>query len=200
MLVKSITTTLPLLVSITLNNLYAAPFNIVIDNIPSRFSYSYVQLQANTDNTPKHGNTFGIGGSYNVIPHVNLLATYTTTDLNNSNKNINLFSIGVGYHIPIGLNTDVTTNIRYIDEEEARTSGDVTTSVSDSGASAGVGIRHLFSQFLEGNANLNFTHVHDSNAKTTLGLRYHYSNQLSGEVNYTIDDDDNVGASVRLSF
>jgi hypothetical protein len=200
---KSVTIASTLLASFIINALHIAnanPYNFSIANTPSRFSYTYMEATLSTDNTPNRGSSYGIGGSYNVLPNVNLLGSYTRTTVTNSDKLLNLFSIGAGYHLPVGPDTDLTANLLYLDEEESITSGAVTTSISDSGASGGVGVRHLFNRFLEGSVKLNFTHVHDSNAKTTLGMRYHYSNQLSGDINYTIDDDDNVAASVRWSF
>jgi len=203
MLIKSITiasTLLTTLIITTLHSANANPYSFSIANTPSRFSYTYMEGTLSTDNTPNRGNSYGIGGSYNVMPNINLLGGYTRTTVRDSEKLLNLFSIGVGYHLPVGPDTDLTANLLYLDEEESLTSGAVTTSISDSGASGGVGVRHLFNQFLEGSINLNFTHVHDSNAKTTLGMRYHYSNQLSGDINYSIDDHDNVAVSIRWSL
>ncbi len=203
MFIRSATITSTLLASLIINTFHAAnanPYNFSISNTPSRFSYTYMEGKLSTDNTPNRGSSYGIGGSYNVLPNVNLLGSYTRTTVSNSKKLLNLFGIGAGYHLPLGPDTDLTANLLYLNEDESITSGGVTTSISDSGASGGIGVRHLFNRFLEGSVNLNFTHVHDSNAKTDLGMRYHYSNQLSGEINYTIDDNDNVAASIRWSF
>lgn len=200
---KRLTITSILLVSLIANTLHAAsinPFNLSIVNTPSRFSYNYVEAKIATNSTPNLGNSYNIEGSYNIMPNVNLLGSYTRTTVDNSDKNLNLLGIGFGYHLPIGIDTDLTANLLYLDEEESITVGGVTTSISDSGASAGVGVRHLFNRFLEGNATVNFTHVHDSDAKTTLGMRYHYSNRLSSQLSYTIDDNDNVAASIRWSY
>jgi hypothetical protein len=77
-------------------------------------NYNYLDLDYEATNfTGIQGTGFGLEGSYDVVPNVNLLATYLSSGLNNG-VDITRYTVGVGYHKDLG-GWDGLVELRYVD-------------------------------------------------------------------------------------
>lgn len=170
------------------------------------FSYNYIEASVSKIDDDGVDNSYGISGSYDIAPNVNVLGSFDTArvdDIFNMKTDVNQTSLGIGYHTSVGENTDVTTNIRYVNYEGVVNSGNTSLVVDANGYGLGAGVRHMFSEQLEGNAAIDHTKIDDSNISDTsvsLGGRFHFNANTSAGMSYKSGDEDEVSGTLRMSF
>lgn len=170
----------------------------------AKFSYNFVEVSVAKVDIDGANNTYGIGGSYDINSNVNLLGAFTTTDagtIDGVDLDINSYQLGIGYHTPIAESTDAVANISYVNLELEGSLGNATASVDESGYGAGVGVRHMFSDQLEGDASVDYIDINDfSDTSVSVGGRFHFNETISAGLGYTSGDEDTVSGTLRMSF
>lgn len=169
------------------------------------FSYNYIEASVSKIDADgiDNDNTYGISGSYNIAPNVNLLGSADTTSIDtmfNMGIDVNRYALGIGYHTSVGEKTDVTTNIHYVNYEGVVSSGNTSIAVDANGYSLGAGVRHMFSEQLEGNASIDHTKIESADTSISLGGRFYFNANTSAGMNYTSGDEDEMSGTLRMSF
>ena len=165
------------------------------------FNYNYVEgAYEDIDRDGSDGDDFRVSGSYDISPHFNILAEYATGDFDNplggSSLDTDEFAIGVGYHTEIAPTTDFTANVRVVDQ-------DIETVVNDTGYGVGVGLRHMFTNNIEGDVNVDFVDVDNfDDTIFKVGARYHFNPVVSAGLAYStsVEDIDVISGNLRWSF
>jgi len=170
----------------------------ITSGVHAEFNYNYAEVQVAKSDANGVNTAYGIAGSYDVQPNINIFGSFATVDVDATSDDLNTIQLGVGYHTPIAPTTDATANIQYINTEVPS----LNSTRDESGVGLGVGIRHFFAEQIEGNASIDYSDVNDiTNTSLSLGGRYYFSDTLSAGVGYTVDDDvDVVSGSLRMKF
>jgi hypothetical protein len=165
------------------------------------FSYNYVEgAYESTDLDGPDADVFRLSGSYELTPNVNVIGEYAAGDIDNptggSDLDFEETAIGLGYHTGIAPKTDVTANIKYINQ-------DIDLVEDDNGYGVGVGVRHWLMDKVEVDADIDYVDVGDNeDTRLKLGARYHINESFSAGVGYSTSDNDVdvVSGNIRWNF
>ena len=189
-----------LIVSLTSVVLAGAVFNAQATD----FNYNYVEgAYENYDTENTDADVGKLSGSYAITPNLNIIGDYATGDIDNPSGGTDLdfekSSIGIEYHTPIAPTTDLTTNIKYINQDIGSADG----SVDNNGYGVGVGVRHQLTDKVEANANIDYSDFDNSDdTSLKVGARYHFNESISAGVAYSTsrEDEDIASTNIRWSF
>ncbi len=167
----------------------------------SDFSYNYIQgAYESVDLDGPDADVFKISGSYELTPNFNIIGEYATGDIDNplggSDLDLDEGAVGVAYHTAIASKTDFTANIKVINQN-TDLAGD------DTGYGLGVGIRHMLTNRVEVDANIDFIDVNDNeDTKLEVGARYYFNNAISTGLAYSTSSEnvDTVSGNIRWDF
>lgn len=166
--------------------------------VANNFSYTYAEAGILDFDG---GDGFVVGGSYAVKPDVFVIGSYSTGELDNvNNVDLSSLAVGVGYHMPLQNNTDGVIGIGYVKASaEAKINGR-TLDNDETGFVVRGGVRHMFTDQVEAEANLNHSTVGDSETYLSFGGRYHFNRQFSAGVSISTNDDDTMAIGGRMNF
>ncbi len=167
------------------------------------FNYNYIEgayESYDLDGTDVEADAGRISGSYELNPNLNIIGEYAKGDLENSaggsDLNFEESAIGIEYHTSIAPKTDLTSNIKYINQ-------DVDTVGDDDGYGIGVGVRHWLMDKVEVGANVDYIDIDDNDdTRLKVGARYHFNESISAGAGYSTSDEkeDVVSGNIRWSF
>ena len=170
-------------------------------------SYNYIEGGYSKYNIDEVDSAFTVGGSYGVTNNINIIGSYSTTDIKTDGTadiNMNQYEVGVGYHFPISDETDLTADVSYLSVEAEASQGGVTISGSESGYGVGVGVRHQLTDSIEAKARVSYADIKDnSEMALTVGGRYNINEALSAGVDLTTVTDEGpevITTSLRWNF
>ncbi|WP_158278923.1 porin [Leucothrix arctica] len=165
------------------------------------FSYNFVE--GAYDNYDFDGLDADIGRlsmSYDVASKLNIIGEYANGDIDNptggSSLDYEAFAIGLGYHTPVAPRTDVTANIKYINQ-------DIDSISDDDGYGVGIGLRHKLMGKVELDANIDYMDLDDNDdTRFGVGARYDINNKVSVGVDYSTssEDVDIISSNIRFNF
>ena len=155
----------------------------------NNFNYNYIEGGYSSFNQEGLDGAFDIGGSYDVADNINIIANFAKTDIEGAGieGDITDLEVGIGYHTPIADETDLTADLTYI-KAEAEVNH---VSEEDTGYGIGVGVRHKFSNEIEGKARI--SHKKFDEAKSTaltVGGLYNINEALSAGLDLTTETDE----------
>lgn len=165
------------------------------------FSYNYLEgAYESIDLDGPDADVFRLSGSYELTPELNVIGEYATGDVDNPAGGADLdfeeTAIGLGYHIGIAPLTDVTANVKLVNQ-------DIDLAGDDTGYSVGVGVRHWLMDKIEVDANIDYIDVDDNDdTRLKVGARYYINEAISGGVDYSTssEDVDAVSGNIRWNF
>ena len=144
-----------------------------------------------------------LSGSYELTPNLNIIGDYAAGNIDSSNNSADdseldfqNSAIGFEYHAPIAPKTDVTTNIKYINQ-------DIDTLDDDDGYGVGVGVRHKVTDKVELDANLDYYDIDNSDdTRLKVGARYYFNKSISAGIGYSAsqEDTDTISGNIRWGF
>ncbi len=186
-----------ILTSISVLSLLAAMASIQA----KEFSYTYIEgAYESTDLDGPDADIFRISGSYNVSPNFNIIGDYATGNVDNpsggSDLDFDEGSISVAYHAPVAQSTDLTANLKVVNR-------DTDVAGNDTGYGLGVGVRHMLSDRVEVDANVDFVDVQDvEDTALKLGARYYFNSAISAGLGYSTSSEniDVVSGNIRWDF
>ncbi len=145
------------------------------------------------------GDGLGIGGSFELGDSVFVFADYGTADFD-FGVDFNELGAGVGYHVPVGPQTDFVATLAYVRAEAESSSFG---SVDDSGIGASIGLRSMVTDTVELFGSINYADLDDSGDETSFaaGAWFNVTDNLALGVSAGVGDDTtSYGAGVRLYF
>jgi len=165
------------------------------------FSYDYIDgSYERYDLDGPDADIFRLSGSYELSSNYNIIAEYATGDIDNptggSDLDFDEGVIGLGYHTGISQATDLTVNVKVI-------SRDTDLAGDDTGYGLGVGVRHMLTDRIEVDGNIDFVDVNDNqDTAVKVGARYYFNEAISTGLSYSTssDDVDIVSAGIRWDF
>ncbi len=164
------------------------------------FNYNYIEGGfENYDLENIDANVGKLSGSYEITPKLNIVGEYAKGDLDNptggSDLDFEESAIGIEYHASIAPKTDVTTNIKYINQ-------DIDTVNDEDGYGVGVGVRHWLTDTVEVDANIDYSDVDSYDTELKVGARYHFNDDISVGAGYSTskEDVDVVSGNIRWNF
>ncbi len=165
------------------------------------FNYNYVEgAYENYDLDGTDADVGRLSGSYEITPNLNIIGEYATGDIDNtaggSDLDFEETAIGMEYHTSIAPKTDLTTNLKYINQDN-----DISN--SSDGYGVGVGVRHWLKDNIEVDANVDYKDVEDSDdTRLKVGARYYFNKTISAGVGYSTskEDVDVVSGNIRWNF
>ena len=165
------------------------------------FNYNYVEgAYEHYDLDGTDADAGKLLGSYEITPNLNIIGEYAAGNIDNPTDGSDLdfqdAAIGIEYHTPIASNTDVTTNIKYVNQN-------IDAGNDDDGYSAGVGVRHMLNDKVELDANIDYIDIDNSDdTSLKVGARYHINKSISAGVGYSTseEDVDIISTNIRWSF
>jgi len=167
----------------------------------ANFDYNYIEgAYESIDLDGPDADVFRLSGSYELTPHLNIIGEYATGDVDNptggSDLDFDEAVIGLGYHTGITGSTDLTANIKVINQ-------DIDLVGDDTGYGLGVGLRHKLADNVEVNANVDFVDVNDNeDTSLELGARYYFNKAYSAGLSYSTstEDVDVISGNIRWDF
>lgn len=178
-------------------------------------SYNYIEalyVSAELDDFDEDADGLAFNASGLITERVFLFGGYSEVDVDFEFMGADVEGESKTKHLGVGLigtmaeGTDVNATLSVIDNEIEGTGtfGPVSASENedDTGYGVGLGVRHLFTPYLEGGASLNYTDLHGtSSTNFSLSGRVHFTPALSIGGSYTFDSDgDGYVVGGRLSF
>ena len=165
------------------------------------FSYNYVEgAYESFDLDGTDADVARLSGSYELTPKLNIIAEYATGDIDNpaggSDLDFEETAIGLGYHTGIAPHTDVTANIKVVNQ-------DLDFAGDDTGYSVGVGVRHWLMDKVEVDANIDYIDVNDNDdTRLKVGARYYINEAISAGVGFSTSSEevDVVSGNIRWNF
>lgn len=165
------------------------------------FSYNYVEgAYESFDLDGTDADVARLSGSYELTPKFNIIAEYATGDIDNpaggSDLDFEETAIGLGYHTGIAPQTDVTANIKVVNQ-------DLDFAGDDTGYSVGVGVRHWLMDKVEVDANIDYIDVNDNDdTRLKVGARYYINEAISAGVGFSTSSEevDVVSGNIRWNF
>ena len=118
----------------------ALPFSA---SAAENLSYNYAEgnyQRSDTDAGKNEG--WGAKGSYGVLPNMHVFGDYSQRNVDNSNKNIDQWRLGVGYNVEIAPSTDFVARAAYNRAEQR-------DGLGFNGFSTEAGIRTAFGEHVE---------------------------------------------------
>ncbi len=190
-------TTISILALCSLTSAYADNFN-----------YNYVQGDYSFINDFDIDQGVKVSGSYDVAYNINILGSYFVSTSSDSkiadSVDLNVYTLGVGYHSDISDSTDVLAEIGLFNTSADVKKGAFTTSKDNSGYTLSLGVRHKLQEKLELNARFDHRNSSDVTDNTfTLGSRYYFKPDWSVGLDFNTGADDgseSITGSLRWSF
>lgn len=186
-----------LIYSLTSVVLAGAAFNAQAADFNYNFvegSYEHYDLDGTDADAGK------LAGSFEMTPNLNIIGEYAAGNIDNPTNGSDLDfqngAVGLEYHTPIAPKTDITTNIKYINQ-------DIDTGNDEDGYSAGVGVRHSLNDKVELDANIDYYDIDNSDdTRLKVGARYYINKSISAGLGYSTsrEDVDTVSTNIRWSF
>jgi opacity protein-like surface antigen len=165
------------------------------------FSYNFVEgsLQdIDINGTDSEAATFS--GSFDIAPNLNIIAGYRAEQISTpagfSDIDADTLTLGLGYHAPVGDNTDLTASLSAI-------SKDMDYVGDDTGFGVGVGIRHQINDAIEIGAKVDYVDIYDADDTTLeINSRFAVSDNVSLGLAYSTSQEevDTLSAGVRFEF
>lgn len=171
----------------------------------SEFNYNLLEVAVTPDAIDGADPTMSLSGSYNINQNFSVVGDYSRTTLAESNgielEFIN-FNFGAAYHQPVMYKTDMVADVRYVSTEIVISKGSRSASLGEgTGYTAGVGLRHQYTDQIEARTSLHYLSVEDAtDTAISVGGMYHFNNQFSAGVDYITGDFDGIRGSVRMNF
>ncbi len=165
------------------------------------FSYNYVEgAYESIDLDGPDADVFRLSGSYELTPVLNVIGEYATGDVDNpaggGDLDFEETAIGLGYHTGIAPQTDVTANVKLVNQ-------DIDLAGDDTGYSVGVGVRHWLMDKVEVDANIDYIDVDDNDdTRLKVGARYYINEAISAGVGFSTssEDVDVISGNIRWNF
>jgi hypothetical protein len=145
------------------------------------------------------GDGYGVGGSFELNENWFIAASYAKAEFD-FGVDLDQFSLGAGYHVPISDNADFYGMFSYVNAE-ASASG--FGSVDDDGYEAKIGLRGMIGERFELNGSLAYVDLGDGGDTTAFGAGalYNFSDVLAAGFSIDIDDDVTAyGIGIRVYF
>jgi len=141
------------------------------------FNYNSVTLsygQMQFDDLDVDGDSIGISGSFEVGEKFFLAAGYGKSDIGDNfiSADIDSWSAGVGYHMPMSDRFDLVTSLSY---EYVDISVDGFGSESDNGIGIGAGVRFAATEKFEIDGGVSYVDYSDGGDDTSFGLGFLYN-------------------------
>jgi len=167
----------------------------------SDFSYSYIEGSVESvDSDDPDADIYRISGSYNISPNFNIIADLATGDIDNpsgaNDIDLDEGSLGIAYHTPIAQSSDFTANLKAINRDSDLVE-------DDTGYGVGVGLRHMLSDRIEVDANVDFVDVQEvEDTALKVGARYYFNSAISAGLAYSTssEDIDVVSGNIRWDY
>lgn len=167
-------------------------------------SYSYIQAsyqEVDVDlggGLDADGDGFAVAGSVDINESWYVFADFSSAELEDV-IDVDLLSVGVGWHSAINDTTDWYASLAYVDAEVGAGGFG---SVSDSGFGLGLGLRGMVSPQMELTGSINYDdYGDDGQTSFGAGLWYTITGNLALGLNAEFGDDiTTYGAGIRLYF
>ena len=165
------------------------------------FNYNYVEgsLQ-DIDINGTDSEAATLSGSFDVAPNINIVAGYSAEQISTpagfSDIDVDTFKLGLGYHAPVGDNTDLTASVTAI-------SKDMDVVGDDTGYGVGVGLRHQINDAIELGARVEYVDIYDADDTTLeINSRFRVADGVSLGLAYSTsaEEVDTLSAGVRFDF
>ena len=165
------------------------------------FNYNYIEgVYENYDSDETDADVGRLYGSYELTQNLNIIGEYANgkhkRPLGESGLDFDETVIGMEYHISIAPKTDLTTNLKYINQN--------TDLASDAdGYGAGIGVRHWLMDKVEVDANVDYKDVDDKDdTRLEVGARYYFNDTISAGVGYSNseENEDAISGNIRWNF
>lgn len=170
----------------------------------AEFNYNYVSAsfsQTEFDDINIDGNAFGFGGSFAISDEFHVFGNYGVGELDDDfgvSADVDQFSVGFGYNVPITPNVDVVATASY---EYVEVSVDGFGSADDNGYGLGLGLRLAASEQLELHGGMVYVDFGDDDTGFGAGLLYNFTPQFAlGVDGDWTDDTSSYGVTGRLYF
>lgn len=172
----------------------------------NNFKYNYAQIGYTFINDFKIDQGVKVSGSYDVGYNVNILGSYflSTSSESNTDIDLNVYTLGLGYHADMSDATDVIAEIGLFNTSADAKVNNITITNDDSGYTLSAGVRHKLQEKIEVLAR--FDHRNSDNTTDTtftLGGRYHINLRWSVGVDFNTGADDgeeSVTGNFRWEF
>ena len=160
-------------------------------------SYSYVEagyVQVEPDEGDIEYDGFRAKVSGQIAEQAYLFASYGEIEsdefLGGATLEQEVITAGLGYRIPLAPVTDLTAEAAFVSVEFSSDGTIADGSEDDTGYGLGLGLRHLFTPYVEGAVNVDYVDVFDEDETTlTLSGLFHLTPALSLGAGYSISDD-----------
>lgn len=181
----------------------------------SRLQYDFVDVsygQAEADNPSGFGgdldaDLIGISGSFAIAEQVFIQGGYGQIDFDDIfglSADADEITVGVGWHEPVGTNTDVIFDINYLYVDVEVCGAGLCISDDDSGYSANAGLRSLMSNDkLELAGSVGYADSGSGSGEVGVAgsARYHFNDSFSGAILAGFGEDvTSYGVSFRLAW
>ena len=165
------------------------------------FNYNYIEGSfQDIDLNGVDSEAVNFSGSFEIAPSLNIIAGYSngeiTTPRGFRDIDFDSMSLGLGYHAPIGDNTDLTANLKVINQ-------DMDFIGDDTGYGVGVGIRHQVSDVVEIGTRIDYADVYDADDTTfQVNSRFFLNDATSLGLSFSTsaEEVDVLSAGVRFNF
>ena len=165
------------------------------------FNYNYVEgsLQ-DIDINGIDSESATISGSFDITSNINLIGGYSAEQISTpagfSDIDADTLKLGLGYHAPVGDNTDLTASFTAI-----RIDMDFVD--SDTGYGIGIGLRHQINDVIEIGARADYVDIYEADDTTLeINSRFAVSDSVSLGLTYSTSTEevDILSAGVRFDF
>lgn len=160
-------------------------------------SYNYVEagyVQVEPDDADVDYDGFRAKASGRIADQVYLFASYGELESDEfaggATAEQEVITAGLGYRIPVAPVTDITAEAAFVSVDFSVDGPLGGGSDDDTGFGLGLGLRHLFTPYVEGAVNVDYVDVFDEDETTlTLSGLFHLTPALSLGAGYSISDD-----------
>jgi len=171
------------------------------------FNYNYAQASYSFINDFDIDQGFKLSGSYDVAYNINVLGSYflsTSTADDKRIDNLDVYTLGVGYHSDISDATDVLAEIGLFNSNVDGKIGATKFNRDNAGYTLSLGVRHKLQDNIELHARFDHRNSDDVTDNTfTLGSRYYFKSNWSvgAEFNTGADDgSESITGDLRWQF
>lgn len=173
----------------------------------NNFNYNYAQIGYSFINDFKVDQGVVVSGSYDVGYNVNVLGSYfisTSSEAKNPDVDLDVYTLGVGYHSDISDTTDVIGEIGLFNSNAKAKIGNLSINSDNSGYTLSVGVRHKLQENIELQARFDHRNSNDiTDNGITLGGRYTFKPNWSAGLDFNTGANDGAEAiigSLRWQF
>ena len=165
------------------------------------FSYNYIEgsLQ-DIDINGTDSDAATLSGSFDIAPNINILVGYSAEQISTpsgfSDIDVDSFRLGIGYHAPVGDNTDLTASMTAISQ-------DMDIVGDDTGYGLGLGLRHQVNNAVELGARVEYVDIHDVDDTTIeIDSRFTIADgvSLGLALSTSSEEVDTLSAGIRFDF